>query len=86
VPPILGAVADRYDNMGTAMLVPLCFFAAAWTYPLAVNFAPRYKAVVDAFSSTEVGVRDDGVEDPEKAKASIEETAAVAHDNGTTIR
>ncbi|KAH7347404.1 glucose/galactose transporter [Plectosphaerella cucumerina] len=86
VPPILGAVADRYDNMGTAMLVPLCFFAAAWTYPLAVNFAPRYKAVVDAFSSTEVGVRDEGVEDPEKAKASIEETAAVAHDNGTTIR
>lgn len=72
--------------MGTAMLVPLCFLVAAWSYPLAVNFAPRYKAVVDAFSSTEVGVQDDGAEDPEKAKASIEETAAAAHDNSATIR
>lgn len=65
--------------MGTAMLVPLVFFVAAWSYSLAVNFAPRYKAVVDAYSTTEVGVREETTEDPEKAKASIEESAAAAH-------
>ena len=72
VPPILGATADATDNMGLAMVVPLCFFVVAWTYSLAVNFAPRYKTVVDAFHVTEVGVVGDAA-DAEKAKTSTEE-------------
>lgn len=71
VPPILGATADARD-MGLAMVVPLCFFVVAWTYSLAVNFAPRYKTVVDAFHVTEVGVAMDAAH-AEKAKTSTEE-------------
>lgn len=83
VPPILGAVADRYDNMGIGMVVPLCFFVAAWSYPIAVNFAPRYKTVVDAYSETEVGVRDTTIQDSEKAEAHMEERPA---DDMQTVR
>lgn len=62
--------------MGMGMVVPMCFFVAAWSYPLAVNFVPRYKTVVDAYSVTEVGVRDTGASgDAEKAEAILEETA-----------
>ncbi|KAK4035462.1 major facilitator superfamily domain-containing protein [Parachaetomium inaequale] len=57
VPPLMGAVADARGT-GFAMVVPLCFFVAAWTYALAVNFVPAYRDTVDAFSTTEVGVRD----------------------------
>lgn len=71
VPPILGATADATGKMGLAMVVPLCFFVVAWTYSLAVNFAPRYRSVVDAFHKTEVGVTD--VADAEKARASTDE-------------
>ncbi|KAK4120569.1 MFS general substrate transporter [Parathielavia appendiculata] len=62
VPPLMGAAADLHGT-GLAMVVPLCFFVAAWTYALAVNFWPWYRDTVDAFSTTEVGVRErpDGV-------------------------
>lgn len=56
VPPLLGAVADLHGDMGIAMVVPLAFFVVAWTYPLAVNFYPPYRAVADAFTNTEVGL------------------------------
>lgn len=58
VPPLMGAAADRHGT-GFAMVVPLCFFVGAWTYALAVNFWPWYRDTVDAFSTTEVGVRED---------------------------
>ena len=32
VPPIVGAVADLHNSTATAMVVPLCFFVAAWSY------------------------------------------------------
>ncbi|KAL2751816.1 hypothetical protein ACRALDRAFT_1053183 [Sodiomyces alcalophilus JCM 7366] len=66
VPPLLGAVADLHGDMGISMVVPLAFFVAAWTYPLAVNFYPRYRAVADAFTATEVGLRD-GIDESGKA-------------------
>ncbi|KAF2486814.1 hypothetical protein BDY17DRAFT_86468 [Neohortaea acidophila] len=40
VPPLLGVTADMRST-AFAMVVPLCFFLSAWTYPLAVNFIPR---------------------------------------------
>lgn len=71
-------MADLRGDMGTAMAVPLAFFVVAWSYALAVNFAPRYTKVVDAFTATEVGVRGGDVdpENPEKPRISIEETEA----------
>ena len=71
VPPILGATADTYST-ATAMLVPLCFFVAAWTYSLAVNFVPAYRIPADKFSTTKIGLQDTGVSDEEKASSEDE--------------
>ena len=51
VPPILGAVADARST-AIAMAVPLCFFIAAETYAIAVNFVPAYVDVVDKIGDT----------------------------------
>jgi len=65
VPPILFAAADAQGktNFATgnaptalAMVVPLTFFVAAWTYSLAVNFIPAYRNVADKFHTTEIGI------------------------------
>jgi hypothetical protein len=73
VPPILFAAADsqgmadlRTGKAPTAlaMVVPLAFFVAAWSYPIAVNFVPSYKDVADKFGDAEIGV--------EKAKGDVE--------------
>lgn len=55
VPSLLGAAADL-NNTATAMVVPLMFFVAAWSYALCVNFVPAYRDVADKFSTAEVGV------------------------------
>lgn len=55
VPPLVGAVADMHGT-ALAMVVPLAFFVAAWTYSLAVNFVPAYRDIADAFTETEVGL------------------------------
>jgi MFS transporter, FHS family, L-fucose permease len=65
VPPLMGAVGDMHGDMGIAMTVPLAFLVVALSYPLAVNFAPRYKAVADAFTESKVGTS--GAVDEEKA-------------------
>lgn len=65
VPPILGATADAYST-ATAMLVPMCFFVAAWTYALCVNFVPEYRIPADKFSTAKIGLQDHGVNDEEK--------------------
>lgn len=82
VPPLAGVANDRHGN-GIGMVVPLCFFLAAWTYAYAVNFVPNYVTVVDSFGETDVGLRN---ADPEAKTAeanlprkSIEEQAAAAH-------
>ncbi|KEY69731.1 hypothetical protein S7711_03212 [Stachybotrys chartarum IBT 7711] len=64
VPPLTALAADRHGN-GIAMVVPLCFFIAAWTYALAVNFVPKYVNVVDSFGKTDIGLRNRSV-DPEQ--------------------
>ncbi|SPJ84013.1 related to glucose/galactose transporter [Fusarium torulosum] len=79
VPPLTGAVADMH-NVGVAMVVPMMFFVAAWSYPLAVNFAPSYKKVVDVFYETEIGLQGRTL-DEEKIQGSRmeeKETAATA--------
>lgn len=65
VPPLLFVASDAQGvaDLATgkaptalAMVVPLCFFVAAWSYSLAVNFVPSYRNVADKFSTTEVGL------------------------------
>ncbi|KAI7212368.1 putative L-fucose-proton symporter [Hortaea werneckii] len=70
VPPILGAVADIYDNTAPAMSVPLAFFIAAWTYAICVNFVPAYRIPADRLGETKIGVEDAaaGIHDEENAK------------------
>ncbi|GAB1737538.1 hypothetical protein NU219Hw_g1848t1 [Hortaea werneckii] len=72
VPPILGAVADIYDNTAPAMSVPLAFFIAAWTYAICVNFVPAYRIPADRLGETKIGVEDAaaGIHDEENAKGS----------------
>lgn len=79
VPPLTGAVADLH-NTSIAMVVPLAFFVAAWSYALAVNFVPKYRDVADAFTETEVGlhghhegVAEDGSLGADEEKAAVTE-------------
>ena len=39
-----------------AMVVPMMFLVASWSYALCVNFVPAYKDVVDSFGETEIGI------------------------------
>ena len=61
VPPLLFAAADAQPKSNKAptalaMVVPLCFFIAAWTYSLCINFVPAYRDVADKFTTTKIGV------------------------------
>jgi len=56
VPPLLGAVADLHNSTALAMVVPLCFFVAAWSYSLTINFVPSYRDPADAFTTAEIGM------------------------------
>jgi MFS transporter, FHS family, L-fucose permease len=74
VPALTGKVADMHNNTGIAMVVPLAFMLAALTYPICVNFLPRYKIPADALGSSDIGVSGDdlehkGVDGDEEAQA-----------------
>jgi FHS family L-fucose permease-like MFS transporter len=56
VPPLLGAVADLHNSTALAMVVPLCFFVAAWSYSITINFVPSYRDPADAFATVEIGM------------------------------
>lgn len=56
VPPLTGKAADLNNSTAKAMVVPLCFFIAAWSYPLCVNFVPSYRDSADKFSTAEIGL------------------------------
>ncbi|KAB5582285.1 major facilitator superfamily domain-containing protein [Coniochaeta sp. 2T2.1] len=71
VPPLTGAVADMHGT-GMAMVVPMMFFVAAWTYALAVNFWPWYRDTADAFTTTEIGIA---------GPRGDEEVGGIAHNN-----
>ncbi|KAJ3472327.1 hypothetical protein NLG97_g11084 [Lecanicillium saksenae] len=55
VPPLTGKAIDIH-GAGIAMVVPMAFFVAAWSYALCVNFVPSYKRVIDSFNDTKVGI------------------------------
>jgi FHS family L-fucose permease-like MFS transporter len=60
VPPALGACADARNSTAFAMIVPVIFFVASWTYAVAVNFVPAYVEAADMVEKRHVGVRDGG--------------------------
>ncbi|KAI6871977.1 MFS general substrate transporter [Hortaea werneckii] len=70
VPPLMGAVADIYNNTAPAMSVPLAFFVAALSYAAAVNFVPAYRIPADRLGETKIGVEDaaGGIHDEENMK------------------
>jgi FHS family L-fucose permease-like MFS transporter len=91
VPPLTGKAADLHNSTAKAMVVPLCFFVAAWSYPLAINFVPSYRDSADKFSTAQIGMgggaRDletgsdskaDGI--LEKGSVETKEEAATAHE------
>ncbi|TQV91685.1 l-fucose permease [Cordyceps javanica] len=55
VPPLMGRAIDRH-GAATAMVVPLAFFVAAWSYALCVNVVPSYRRVIDSFNDAKVGI------------------------------
>lgn len=55
VPPLTGVAGDAHGD-GFAMVVPMMFFVAAWTYALSVNFVPSYVKVLDSFGATDIGM------------------------------
>lgn len=95
VPPLLFVASDHqgavnhetgHSPTAKAMIVPLVFFIAAWTYTLAVNFVPAYRDVVDSFSTTDIGVvgagtgglaADEEMGDTEKKGVGMSETTKV---------
>ena len=93
VPPILGATADAFDGVtngrGTvrAMVVPLCFFVAAWSYAICVNFVKSYREPADRFAMTDIGVADVGraqVEDSDGSSPTGDmEKGGLGHQEGS---
>lgn len=89
VPPLTGLASDKHGN-GIGMVVPLCFFIAAWSYSYCVNFVDKYVSVVDALGDAQIGLKNTEGDVEAKAKEaelqagelprkSAEEKAAVAH-------
>jgi MFS transporter, FHS family, L-fucose permease len=62
VPPLLGKTADLHNSTAFAMVVPVCFFVAAWSYALCVNFVPVYRDAADMIGDSDVGLTNDSVE------------------------
>lgn len=88
VPPLLFVASDAQGQpnartghapTATAMVVPLAFFIAAWTYPFAVNFISAYRNVADSFSTTKIGIANPHANDPEKVLPDDDH-----HNNNTT--
>jgi FHS family L-fucose permease-like MFS transporter len=71
VPPLLGVAADSRDSTQFGMVVPLCFFVAAFSYAICVNFVPAYRDTADAFAETKVGIDGAGVKDEETGSPGV---------------
>lgn len=85
VPPLLGVAADARST-AFAMLVPLMFFIAAWTYAFAVNFVPAYRTPVDMFSKTKVGLEPTTSEELGAGKGDAGGIERIESDGSTEMR
>lgn len=86
VPALLGAVADMHNSTAKAMVVPLVFFVAAWSYALCVNFVPAYRDPADKFSTAQVGIENVATDEETGKKGVVEKEGdgfEVQHVNST---
>lgn len=60
VPAILGAVADKRNDTGFAMVVPVVFFILSWSYAICVNYVPAYRDVADKIGESDIGLNPEG--------------------------
>ncbi|PHH71652.1 hypothetical protein CDD82_6392 [Ophiocordyceps australis] len=63
-PPLTGVAGDHLGD-GRAMVVPMVFFVAAWSYALCVNFVPAYSRVLDSYNDAPAGLGDKSQDDIE---------------------
>jgi FHS family L-fucose permease-like MFS transporter len=82
VPPLLGATADWRNSTPFAFVVPVCFFIAAWTYPLCVNFIDYYRIPADAIGNSPVGLQGEGGRDEEGRRSEAEKEGVVQVEQG----
>ncbi|KAI5799126.1 major facilitator superfamily domain-containing protein [Peziza echinospora] len=53
-PASLGFTADLFDSTRKAMIIPLIFFVVAYSYPIATNWYPKIRNLIDDFSGKEL--------------------------------
>ncbi|KAJ7440262.1 major facilitator superfamily domain-containing protein [Mycena latifolia] len=68
VPPLTAKVADLHNSTAFAMVVPVCFFIAAWGYALCCNFAPNFRDVMDRVGDSNLGLDGAPVEEDEDVR------------------
>ncbi|KAJ7177146.1 major facilitator superfamily domain-containing protein [Mycena filopes] len=56
VPPLTAKVADLHNSTALGLVVPVCFFVAAWTYAIACNFVPAFRDVMDRVGDSNLGL------------------------------
>ena len=62
-PPMLGAAADRFNDTGPAMFVPLIFYVLAYGFPVAVIFHPPTVRIMDGFLKSKVATGEAAAKD-----------------------
>ncbi|KAJ7743595.1 hypothetical protein B0H16DRAFT_1463584 [Mycena metata] len=60
VPPLTAKVADLHNSTALAMVVPVCFFIASWTYTICCNFVPAFRDVMDRVGDSNLGLEGTG--------------------------
>jgi FHS family L-fucose permease-like MFS transporter len=56
VPPLTAKAADLHNSTALAMVVPVCFFVAAWSYAVCCNFVPAFRDVMDRVGDSNLGL------------------------------
>jgi len=92
VPPILGTTADALNDTGHAMLVPLCFFAVGYIFPVFVNLHPRTREMMDGFHESGVGtakreeIEKSSSEAVHAEKGAVDLVEAVGEERAATLK
>ncbi|KAF2147513.1 uncharacterized protein K452DRAFT_217513 [Aplosporella prunicola CBS 121167] len=72
VPAILAVTADAHDSTSFAMVVPLCFMIAAWSYAICVNYLPSYRDPADKIGASNIGVVGGGKDEEETVEKAVD--------------
>jgi FHS family L-fucose permease-like MFS transporter len=76
IPPLTAKVADLHNSTAFAMVVPACFFVAAWSYAVCCNFVPKFRDVMDRVGDSTLGLgppaSEDNVVEEDRKDGSLE--------------